>query len=72
MPLPLSLEIVATDRSRVDNEGAVRNIGAASEEKNASCGELACENASCSELQGSQLPRADGPICAGGSGVCAW
>lgn len=27
MSLPLSLGIVATDRSLVDNEGAVRNIG---------------------------------------------
>ena len=26
MSLPLLLEIVATDRSQVDNEGAVRNI----------------------------------------------
>jgi len=28
MSLPLSLEIVATDKSLVDNEGAVRNIWA--------------------------------------------
>jgi len=28
MSLPLSLEIVATDESQVDNEGAVRDIGA--------------------------------------------
>jgi len=27
VPLPLSLEIVGTDRSRDDNEGALRELG---------------------------------------------
>ena len=57
MPLPLSLEIVGTDRSLDDNEGAMREgvRGGGWVTKNASCSELGDENASCSEHRGSQL-----------------
>ena len=72
MSLPLSLEIVGTDRSLGDNEGALSELGVVGgKQKNASCSEPGDENASCREHRGSQLLGVDGPICAGGSPVRA-
>jgi len=56
MSLPLSLEIVATDVSLCDSEGAVWAVGGVgAKTKNASCSELGDENVSCSELRVVQL-----------------
>ena len=52
MLLPLSLELIATDGSLVDNEEAERKIVAAGGIKNASCSDLADDSVKCSELQG--------------------
>jgi len=72
MPLPLSLEIVGTDRPLGDNEGAVGNIRRGGwVTKNASCSELGDEDASCSEHRGSQPLGVDRSICASGSQVRA-
>ena len=50
--LPSSLEMVATDISRCDNESAVRKLGVVGgTTKNASCSKLRDENASCSDLR---------------------
>ena len=71
MSLPLSLEILSTDRSLGDNEGAVRVSGSGWVTKNVSCSELGDELGdeyeSCSEHRGSQLLGVDGSICASGS-----
>ena len=52
----------------------VKNAGAweqKTQTKNVSCSELGDENASCSELRGSQPPGVDPPICSGSSQVRA-
>jgi len=67
VPLPLSLEIVGTDRSRDDNEGAMREGWWVGNKKR----ELGDENASCSEHRGSQLLGVGGSTWAGGSPVRA-
>jgi len=69
--LPLSLEIVRTDISSDDNEGAVgvRELGG--KEKSGSCRQPGDENASCSEDRVLQPLGVDGAIYAGGSTVRA-
>jgi len=71
VPLPLYLKMIGTDRSRDDNEGAMRESGWWVGNKNASCSVLEDENASCSEHRGSQLLGVGGSTWAGGSPVCA-
>ena len=67
MALPMPLEIVATDRSLEDNEGAFWELGVVGREaKNTSCSELGDENVSYSERGGLQLQGVQGCY------ICWW
>ena len=69
MPLPLSQEIVGTDRSLGDNEGARRELGVVGGWQKTRA--VASLEASCSERRGSQLEGDDRSLYVASSPVCA-